>query len=118
MWRQPLKDLKWYGLLIKHTTSLQIFKGRLPQISLASFLNALCYIHLFLFSTFKETWKLDDSDLQQAAEWIIRTLIKSFHFGFHFFYFCKSFFKTRLLTLLWEALIIFIRENFSHMYVM
>ena len=76
-----------------NTTSLQIFKGRLPQISLASFLNALCYIHLFLFSTFKETWKLDDSDLQQAAEWIIQTLIKSFHFGFHFFIFASHFSK-------------------------
>ena len=35
--RQPLKNLKWSGLL-KH---FKIFKGCLPQISLVSFLNTL-----------------------------------------------------------------------------
>ena len=38
--RQALTTLKWYGLL-KHTISLQIFYGCLPQISFGPFLNTL-----------------------------------------------------------------------------
>ena len=38
--RQPLQNVKCYGLL-KQTISLQIFKGFLPHISLGPFLNTL-----------------------------------------------------------------------------
>ena len=46
--RQPLKKLKWCGLLRK-TISLQFFKGHLPQISLGPFLNT--FFHFFFFFT-------------------------------------------------------------------
>ena len=38
--RQPLRNLKWYSPP-QQTKSLTIFKGRLPQILLGSFLNTL-----------------------------------------------------------------------------
>ena len=41
--RQPLKNLKGYGLL-KQTISLQIFKGCLPQILFGPFLNTLSHM--------------------------------------------------------------------------
>ena len=40
--RHPLKNLKGYGLP-QQTISLQIFKGRLPQILLGPFLNTLSH---------------------------------------------------------------------------
>ena len=41
--RQPLKNLKGYGVL-KKTISLKIFKGYLPQNLLGPFLNTLSQI--------------------------------------------------------------------------
>ena len=41
--RQPLNNLKGYGLL-KQTIYKSFFKGCLPQVSLDPFLNTLSYI--------------------------------------------------------------------------
>ena len=42
--REPLKNLKWYGLF-NQTSSLHIFKGSLPQISLGPFLDTLPHLN-------------------------------------------------------------------------
>ena len=44
--RQPLKNLKWYGL--KQTILLQFFKGYLRQILLGPFLNTLSQVLLYI----------------------------------------------------------------------
>ena len=43
--RQPVKNLKWYGLLRK-TISLQVFKGYSPQILFGPFLNTLTQLFI------------------------------------------------------------------------
>ena len=52
--RQPLNNLKWYGLP-KQTISLQIFKGCLPQVLLGLFLNTLT--QLFFWKTLTKAKK-------------------------------------------------------------
>ena len=44
--RQPLKNLKGYGLLKADHTPFKFFKGCHPQILLSSFLNTLSHISI------------------------------------------------------------------------
>ena len=47
--RQPLKTLKANGLL-KQTISLEIFKGRFPQILVGPLLNTLSHLNFLSFA--------------------------------------------------------------------
>ena len=73
--REPLKNLKWYGLF-KQTISLQIFQGSLPQISLGPFLNIfphldwekyLAILHLAIMRTLYKA-----SDLTQVTIYLFK----------------------------------------------